>query len=91
MSRHGCNGKSGCSKLITQNAEVQLPLDINVYAELGEVRTQCCGEPEIQIVHRCGGCKLIVSQRLTVTIAVEYGADVTAEESQGSCTGEVCV
>lgn len=84
--RRNCK-TDGCTKTVTQSANVRLPLNINAYAEMKEVRAKCCGEPEVQIVARCGGCKLVVSQHLSLTIAVEYGADVVAEDCTTDCDG----
>ena len=92
MAEHGCkSGTDGCTRLITQGANVQLPLDVNAYAELKGVRTKCCGDPEVQVVEQCCGCKLIVKQKLAVSIAIEYGTDVTAEDCKTDCSDHVSV
>lgn len=92
MDSRVCNGgASGCTKTITQNANVKLPLDVTAYAELKQVRTKCCGEPEIQVIRQCDGCKLIVSQQIVLSVSIEYGTDVTAESCSADCTDVVGV
>lgn len=68
-----------------------MPLDVNAYAELKGVRTKCRGDPEVQVVEQCCGCKLIVKQKLAVSIAIEYGTDVTAEDCKIDCSDPVSV
>ena len=49
------------------------------------------GDPEVQVVEQCCGCKLIVKQKLAVSIAIEYGTDVTAEDCKTDCSDPVSV
>lgn len=92
MTDKSCKGGSdGCTKTIVQDANVRLPLNLNAYASLKEVRTKCCGDPEVQVVGQCCGCRLIVRQKLAVSIAVEYGTDVTAEDCVADCCESVGV
>lgn len=76
----------GCTKVVTQSANVSLPLDVNAYAELRQVRTKCCGEPEVHVTQHCNGCKLVVSQKIAMSVVIEYGTDVTAEDCVTDCS-----
>ncbi len=49
------------------------------------------GAPEVQVVEQCCGCRLIVKQKLAVSIAIEYGTDVTAEDCKIDCSDPVSV
>lgn len=85
------DGTDGCIRTITRETDVRLPLNVSAHASLKEVRTKCCGEPEVQIIGQCCECRVIVKQKLAVSIAIEYGTDVIAEDCVAECSAPVGV
>ncbi len=87
-----CGDKPACKKLVSQYADISLPVSIMPYAIMGEACTECCGEPVVSLTQRgCGhGCKceLVVTQKLKVKIPIVYGADTEKEGCHVRCHNE---
>lgn len=82
-----CTGEEQtCTRVSMQYAQVQLPVTVDAFAQLGEVQTQCCGEPEIVREEGPCGCKLYITQNLSIRIPVQYSSSVTAGDSRCCCT-----
>lgn len=77
-----------CVKTVVQNAEVRLPIDVSAYACVDGAEIACCGEPRVEVTHRCGGCRLEVKQIVSLSVSVRFGAEVTSESSESVCTDE---
>lgn len=71
--------KADCVSVSTQMAEVSLPVRLQPSASVGEIFTECCGEPVVTVRQFCGsrcGCEIVITQTICVSIPVEYGAEV---------------
>ena len=84
----GCpEDAAACTTVSEQHADVSLPVKVKPYAVLGEVTTDCCGEPVVTVKQSCGciGCEITITQSLCISIPVEYGASVEAGEIAVVC------
>lgn len=79
-----------CTKVAHQYAEVSLPIEIKPEAKLGNVETECCGEPTV-ICHesQCYGmCEVTIIQKLCIKIPVTYKVKVCKKEEKICCEME---
>ncbi len=68
---------STCVSVGSQCAQVSLPVNLKPYALLGEIKTECCGEPNISLRTGCSGkYEMIITQTICIKIPIEYGACV---------------
>ena len=77
----------GCTRIGYQYAEISLPMEIEPRTELGDIMTECCGEPELrcQTCGDCGKCELIITQKICIKIPVSYNANVCAGKERIEC------
>lgn len=84
-----------CPAVSTQSATVCLPVSLKPYAKTGEINVKCNGAPIV--VCGCsvckgtpeGCCEFTISQKITVDIPVEFGADVNIGKVYTDC-GKPC-
>lgn len=79
------NVSSSSTSIISQCMDVCVPLNLQPYAKIGTIQTQCCGEPSINLEKRycknnqCGFI-LSITQTICFEVPVKYG--VAIEEGQ---------
>ncbi len=86
-------GGPSCLSVATQFAEVSLPVRLLPYIRLGELETECCGEPAVTVRQTpgcCRGCELVVTQTVCLRIPIRYGASADAGEISVSCKKPPC-
>lgn len=74
-------------------AEVSLPVRLQPNAAIGEISTECCGEPVVTVRQFCGsrcGCEIVITQTVCVSIPVEYGAEAQAGDPGVICRKSGC-
>ena len=80
-----------CSATGYQSSTVCVPVTVTPFARVGATATSCCGDPVISSsTRRCtgsrnGSCSFIISQRICVTVPVEFGASAAVDSVYVSC------
>lgn len=76
-----------CTSVSRQYADVCLPVKVDPFAVIGEVKTECCGEPVVTVRQGCGcgGCEITVMQSICISIPVEYGTTIEAGKPAVNC------
>ncbi len=82
--------KDDCVRTAVRYCEVELPMDVSAKAEIGRVETCCCGEPAVEAQEKNNGCRLVVRQRLKISVPIVYEAVVTADCPQCFCKDGDC-
>ena len=75
-----CCPENNCVAKAHQVANVCVPITITPFANVGGIKTECCGKPVVSFKPVCkgienGSCKFTVSQKIKVEIPVEFGAN----------------
>ena len=84
----GADAGTACTGVAAQLVDVSLPIKIKPSAVVGEIDTECCGEPVVTIRQStcCGkGCHIIITQSICITIPVEFSADAEEGEISAVC------
>ena len=83
------NTVSTCPAVASQIAKVSQPVTSRPFAVTGPVTVECHGRPTIHDHENseCGrhGCRFTISQKLKISIPVEFGANVKIGESSCEC------
>ena len=83
------NTISTCPVIANQIAKVSLPVSTRPFAVTGPVTVECHGRPTVSEPETddCGrhSCRFIISQRLKISVPVEFGANVKIGESSFEC------
>ena len=81
---HGCDNEV-CKKIISQKADVNVPLEIKPTAEVGKIESECCGEPRI-IRDACeNSCKITIVQTIRIKIPIKYNISTNVGKSSAVC------
>lgn len=81
-----CNDGSVCRSESVRYAQVSVALDVVPYARIGKASTQCLGEPSVCLnEHSTCGCKLVITQNISITIPIEYDVSVSEEAVEVNC------
>ena len=77
----------GCTKTGIQYADISTPIDIKPHATIGEIETECLGEPEISCIEKnCDKpCKIVISQKIRIKIPVQYNVIACIGDSSIDC------
>lgn len=83
---HDCEG---CGY---QFADVSIPIEICPAADLGEITTECCGEPSVFCESEpCGNnCNIVITQSVKIKIPLKVGIRAIVGNSFISCTDGCC-
>ena len=90
-ARHSDAAAQGkCSHVCVQYADVSVPIKLNPYSNVGYVKVECCGEPEVvcRVKPECSkskGCEFTITQTMRVKIPVEFGAVATVGDTIVEC------
>ena len=74
-----------CIAETVSRTKVSVSLDLTPAARVGNVKTRCCGTPVIKREETPCGCRLSITQNLSITVPIEYDAYVSGEETQVEC------
>ena len=74
-----------CVSEAVSRTKVSVSLDLTPLARVGAVKTRCCGAPVIKREETPCGCRLSITQNLSITVPIEYDAYVSGEETQVEC------
>ena len=70
-----------CITKAYQSANVCLPVTVTPFANVGEIKTECCGDAIISRDDKCckgapnKSCRFTITQKIKVEIPVEFGAN----------------
>ncbi|MEG1661383.1 MAG: hypothetical protein RR332_02610 [Clostridiales bacterium] len=82
--------KSTCTSVTSQYADVSVPLKLNPYAIVGNLVTECCGEPIVSL-RSCqdgncsSGCEITITQTVCIKIPLTYGAEADSGDITVIC------
>ena len=79
-----------CVRTAVRYCEVELPLDVSATAKIGRPEASCCGKPAFESEQISNGCRLVVRQRLQISVPIAYEAVVTADCPQCFCKDGDC-
>lgn len=86
-----CSGDYGCKKKFVHEESVSIPISITPYAIQDEARVVCKGAPIIESIANCPECtktcKFTITQNLSATIPITFGAIVESGEVGVKCKG----
>lgn len=76
-----CSEKN-CVAKAYQPATVCVPVTVTPFANVGSIKTECCGKPIVSHKNDCkgienGNCKFTISQKIKVEIPVEFGSNTS--------------
>jgi len=78
-------GDTVCKKTVVQKADVNIPVDIKPTAEVGIIKAECIGEPQITNDMCKESCKIIITQTISVKIPIQYNVATKVGESEVIC------
>lgn len=83
---------SGCAKTAIQCVQVSEPVVLTPTASVGTATTACQGSPTVSCETSPDGthCTVTLTQKVCVTIPVQYGVTVTKGEPSIACDGVSC-
>lgn len=91
--------KHGCSAVGAQNVNVNVPITVKPFGEVGNAKVHCLGKAVVKDSEHCHGepggvCKFTISQKMRVDVPVTFRAkaesgeafvDCGCTESKGGC------
>ncbi len=86
-----CGGSAGCSTTVAQYTTVCVPVTVTPHAIVGEVSTQCCGDPVVTpgraecLGNPVRSCEFTISQTMCLQIPVAFSANAEAGEAHTQC------
>lgn len=75
-----------CISQAVSRARVSVNLDLTPVARIGDITTRCCGAPVVNREETPCGCRLSITQNLSITVPIEYDACVSGEEVLVECS-----
>jgi hypothetical protein len=84
-----------CKKNVHQYADVLLPVKLEPVTIVGEITTECCGEPSVVCKNNCdchsnNYCELVITQTICIVIPIEYGINTSTGKSNIKCKDRDC-
>jgi hypothetical protein len=79
-----CGGEV-CKRVITQKADVSVPISISPTASVGQIQTECLGEPQIKKSQCKDTCVITVTQTISVKIPISYKVETKLGEKEVTC------
>lgn len=84
----------GCTKTAQQYADVSTSISLKSTATIGQLETECCGEPSICCEEtQCENmCKITITQKVCIKIPISYKIDACINEDgiNCNCNQECC-
>ena len=82
-----CEETQTCLKYAYQKASVCVPVEVIPFADPGDIKTFCCGEPIVTSYkdHCNGKCSFMITQYICVQVPVTFGADAFVGDPRVSC------
>ncbi len=81
-----------CRKIGFETADVSIPVEVLPVTKVGEVETDCCGEP--RVICECdpctNTCKILITQRIKIKIPVKIAIKTFTGETQINCVPGHC-
>lgn len=87
------DSQNSCGKVATQCVDIAAALTLTPMATFGSVTVACQGNPEITCVTNADGvsCTVTMIQQVCVSVPVNYGVALTAEEPTIACANNSCI
>ena len=84
--------KDKCYEVGCQYADISIPIEICPAADLGEIKTECCGEPYIQCEGEpCGNnLNIVITQSVKIKIPLKVGIRAIQGNSFIVCGDSCC-
>jgi hypothetical protein len=78
-------GNEVCKRIVTQKADVSIPVEISPSAHVGEILSECIGEPKVTRDKCKDTCMITVTQTISVKIPIRYKVKTEVGESEVTC------
>lgn len=77
-----------CETVATQYADISIPVEIRPTAVIGEIETQCCGDPVICCKETSSGksAEITITQKINIKIPIEYCTEACIGDTSVSCS-----
>lgn len=84
--------KGGCKKTGYQYADISVPIDLKPNATIGDIKSECCGEPCVYCKenHTGTSCEITITQKILIKIPVEFNVIACVGEEQIACGDDEC-
>lgn len=80
-----------CKKKVNQYTEITLPIKLEPVTIVGDIETECCGEPHVSCRTNCDcHSELFITQTIRLTIPIEYSVNKTIGKSKLKCKSKEC-
>lgn len=80
-----------CKKNVNQYTEITLPIKLEPITAVGEIETECCGEPHVVCKTSCDShSELFITQTIKLTIPIEYRINKISGKSKLKCKNKDC-
>lgn len=79
-----------CTSVVSQCADVSVPIKLKPYVLIGKVAAECCGEPIItlrqnQVVNCSCTCEITITQTVCMRVSLEYGTEIDVGDTRSTC------
>jgi len=78
-------GDELCKRIIIQEADVSVPIEIMPTARVRRIQAECLGEPEITNERSNSICRIVITQTIGVRIPIEYNVSTRVGDSEVTC------
>lgn len=79
-----------CKRNAHQFADISLPVKLKPVTIVGEISTECIGEPSIICDYSNNLCEIVITQTICITIPIEYGVKPNVGKSNIKCKDKGC-
>lgn len=84
-----CGGMEPCKSVFYQKETVCVPVTVTPFANPGEAKATCCGEPIVHMGDQCSGnkksCSFTITQNLCIEIPISFGAVIETGAAVVQC------
>ncbi|MBP3702247.1 MAG: hypothetical protein J6I65_00530 [Lachnospiraceae bacterium] len=87
-----CQSSKGCMKTGYQYADINIPIDLKPNTTIGEIESECCGEPAVHCKENTIGntCEITITQKVRIKIPVTFNVIACVGDEQINCFCEDC-
>ena len=83
--------KEVCKRIIFQHEEVSIPVELKPTAKVEEIEAECCGEPKVETEKCNGTCRIKITQKIKITIPVQYDIATKVGRNEIDCHTAECM
>lgn len=88
-NREDCGCPTSCERNCVQTFSVEQPINLTPDVRIDTPVVRCGGLPQASCESLPnGGCTWMISQEISITLPIRFGAQISAGEASVSCDGE---